>query len=57
VSVDGQQLASWSLEDVDVALNPDGFHIEVEGEEVILNVNEKVRFATELKSRSRRPPQ
>jgi hypothetical protein len=57
VSVDGQQLASWSLEDVDVALTPDGFHIEVEGEEVILNVNEKVRFATELKSRSRRPPQ
>lgn len=57
VSVDGQQLASWSLEDVDVALNPDGFHIEVEGEEVILNVNEKVRFATELKSRSRRSPQ
>jgi len=57
VSVDGRQLASWSLEDVDVALNPDGFHIEVEGEEVILNVNEKVRFATELKSRSRRSPQ
>jgi hypothetical protein len=55
VLVDGQQLASWSLEDVEVAHNSDGFHIEVEGEEVILNVNEKVRFATELRSRGRRP--
>lgn len=57
VTVDGRQLASWSLEDIDIAQNSDGFHIEVEGEEVILNVNEKVRFATELRSRSRRPPQ
>jgi hypothetical protein len=57
VIVDGRPLASWSLEDIEVAQNPDGFHIEVEGEEVILNVNEKVRFATEVRSRSRRPTQ
>lgn len=57
VTVDGKQLASWSLEDIEIAQNPDGFHIEVEGEEVILNVNEKVRFATEVRSRSRRSPQ
>ncbi len=57
VTVDGQQLASWYLEDIEIEQNSDGFHIEVEGEEVILNVNERVRFATELRSRSRRPPQ
>ncbi|MEX2134205.1 MAG: hypothetical protein WEB67_08695 [Acidimicrobiia bacterium] len=56
VNVDGRELASWSLEEIEIAQNSDGFHIEVEGEEVILNVNEKVRFATELRSRSRRPP-
>lgn len=57
VIVDGHELASWSLEEIEIAQNPDGFHIEVEGEEVILNVNEKVRFATEVRSRSRRPSQ
>ncbi len=57
VIVDGQQLASWSLEEIEVAQSSDGFHIEVEGEEVILNVNERVRFATEVRSRSRRPSQ
>lgn len=56
VNVEGRELASWSLEEIEIAQNSDGFHIEVEGEEVILNVNEKVRFATELRSRSRRPP-
>lgn len=56
VIVDGQQLASWSLEEIEVAQSSDGFHIEVEGEEVILNVNERVRFATEIRPRSRRPP-
>ena len=57
VTVDGRPLAAWSLEEIEIAHNPDGFHIEVEGEEVILNVNEKVRFATEIRSRSRRRPQ
>jgi hypothetical protein len=57
VMVDGRELASWSLDDIEIEQSPDGFHIEVEGEEVILNVNEKIRFATEVRSRSRRPPQ
>lgn len=52
VLVDDRQLASWSLEDIQVQQSSDGFHIAVEGEEVVLNVNEKVRFATELRSRS-----
>jgi hypothetical protein len=52
VMVDGRELASWSLDDIEIAQNPDGFHIEVEGEEVVLNVNEKVRFATEIRSRT-----
>lgn len=56
VTVDGQQLASWSLEEVEVSQGSDGFHVEAEGEEVVLNVNEKARFATEIRSRSRRAP-
>jgi len=57
VMVDNHELASWSLEDIEISQTPDGFHIDVEGEEVILNVNERVRFATEVRSRSRRTPQ
>lgn len=56
VSVDGSELASWSLEDIVISQNSDGFHIAAEGEEVVLNVNERVRFATELRSRSKPAP-
>jgi hypothetical protein len=57
VMVDNRELASWSLEDIEISQTSDGFHIDVEGEEVVLNVNERVRFATEVRSRSRRSPQ
>jgi hypothetical protein len=57
VMVDNHELASWSLEDIEISQSPDGFHIDAEGEEVILNVNERVRFATEVRARTRRTPQ
>ena len=57
VMVDNHELASWSLEDIEISQTSDGFHIDVEGEEVILNVNERVRFATEVRARTRRTPQ
>ena len=42
------QLANWALEEIRVQSLPDGFHIKAEGEEVILNVADKSRFATEV---------
>ncbi len=57
VMVDDKELASWSLEDIEISQTSDGFHIEAEGEEVVLNVNERVRFATEVRSRTRHPDQ
>ncbi|MGA7228667.1 MAG: hypothetical protein WA726_02670 [Acidimicrobiia bacterium] len=53
VMVDDNELASWSLDDIEISQGSDGFHIEAEGEEVVLNVNERIRFATEVRSRTR----
>jgi hypothetical protein len=47
-------VAVWPLADLDVANQSDGFHIRVDGEEVVLNVAESTRFAAEL-GLSRRP--
>lgn len=41
-------VAVWPLADLDVATRSDGFHIRVDGEEVVLNVAESTRFAAEL---------
>jgi hypothetical protein len=41
-------VAVWPLTDLDVANQSDGFHIRVDGEEVVLNVAESARFAAEL---------
>ena len=38
-------LAEWSLDEIDIASLPDGFHIKAEGEEVVLNVMDEKRFA------------
>ncbi|MGA8040384.1 MAG: hypothetical protein WCA93_09795 [Acidimicrobiia bacterium] len=53
VTVDDKELASWSLDDIEISPGSDGFHIVAEGEEVVLNVNERIRFATEVRSRTR----
>ena len=42
------RLADWGLEEIKVVALPDGFHIEAEGEEVILNLADKARFAVEV---------
>ena len=48
VSAGDDELASWRLRDIHVVSLPDGFHVKAEGEEVILNVTDKNRFAVEL---------
>jgi hypothetical protein len=41
-------VAQWPLERLDVSLRADGFHIRVDGEEVVLTVSDSKRFAAEL---------
>lgn len=43
-----REVAKWSLEKIDVSHLSDGFHITVDGEEVVLSVVEPARFASEL---------
>ncbi len=48
VTAGESQVADWSIEEIRISSLPDGFHIEAEGEEVILNVVDDARFAAEV---------
>lgn len=50
VMLDGTELAAWSLDDISISPESDGFHIRSPGEEVILDVADRSRFAIELGS-------
>jgi hypothetical protein len=41
-------VAAWPLEELDIASRSDGFHIKVDGEEMVLKVADSTRFASEL---------
>ena len=41
-------VATWPLDEIVVASRSDGFHIKVDGDEVILYVSDSTRFAAEL---------
>lgn len=42
------EIADWSLTDIRVNAQPDGFHIKAEGEEVILDLSQDAEFAVAL---------
>ena len=46
------EIADWSLEDIHVNAQPDGFHIKAEGEEIILDLSQDAEFAVALGLRS-----
>lgn len=48
VAVGGSEIGTWSLDDVGVAAKPDGFHLRIEGEEVVLRTEDDARFAVAL---------
>jgi hypothetical protein len=48
LTVGGGELADWSMEEIEVLPRSDGFHIEAEGEEVVLHVSDAATFAREL---------
>jgi hypothetical protein len=45
-------LADWAVGDITCVSHPDGFHIEAEGEEIVLNVDDSEAFATEVRRRT-----
>jgi hypothetical protein len=49
-------LGTWSLSNVGVSAQPDGFHIKVEGEEILLSTNDDARFAIAIGLRSSSSP-
>lgn len=44
----GTEIGTWPLAEVGIASRPDGFHLRIEGEEVILTTDDDARFALEL---------
>ena len=48
MSIGAEEVADWGREDMRIQAMPDGFHIRVEGEAIILDVTEDARFAIEL---------
>jgi len=48
VTTDSGRIADWTLAEIDISARADGFLIEAEGEEVLLNVTDSNRFAVEL---------
>lgn len=43
-----RKVADWPLDGLDVVVLSDGFHVTVDDEEIVLNVTDSARFATEL---------
>lgn len=46
------EIADWSLNDIRVSAQSDGFHIRAEGEEVIIDLRQDAEFAVALGLRS-----
>lgn len=48
VAAGGGELGTWPLSDVGIASKPDGFHLRLEGEEVVLRTDDDAHFALAL---------
>ena len=55
VSTHGE-LGRWPLSDIGVAAKLDGFHLRIEGEELVISTNDDARFAIALGIRSSSSP-
>jgi hypothetical protein len=55
VTAGGAEVGDWSRGEVRVQALPDGFHLRVEGEEVILDVTDDAQFALDLGLRTAHP--
>lgn len=50
-----RKLGDWALKEVDIAAMPDGFHINLDGEDVVLSVADTAKFESELGTVVKRP--
>lgn len=48
VAANGVEIGTWPLSEVGISSRPDGFHLRIEGEEVVLTTDDDARFALEL---------
>lgn len=48
IAPDGREIGTWPLAEVGIASKPDGFHLRIEGEEVVLTTEDDARFALAL---------
>lgn len=48
VTAGGSHLANWALRDIKINPHKDGFHIEAEGEELIIQLTDEAGFAKEV---------
>lgn len=48
VAHDGTELGTWPLSEVGIASKPDGFHLRLEGEEIVLRTDDDANFALAL---------
>lgn len=49
------EVGDWARSEVRVSALPDGFHVRVEGEVIVLDVTDDARFALDLGLRSAHP--
>lgn len=55
MSIGAEEVADWARDEMRIEALPDGFHIRVEGEAIILDVTDEARFAIELGLRNAHP--
>ncbi len=55
LSINDQEVADWSKEEMRIQALPDGFHIRAEGESIVLDVTDEAKFALELGLRNAHP--
>jgi hypothetical protein len=55
VSAGEVEVGDWSRDEIRLSAQPDGFHVRVEGEELILDVTDDARFALDLGVRNAHP--
>lgn len=53
VSSGKRVVADWPLDEITISLLADGFHIDAEGEEIVLNVSDERRFTIAVENRTR----
>ena len=55
ITIGHEEVADWARETMRISALPDGFHIQADGEAVVLNVEDDAHFALDLGLRNAHP--